>query len=156
MATYSFYNNKSPREKLYKDVTQIGEAVTDNAAYSREYLRYTVVFDSHTIPDTANYALISGAGDTLGGYYFIDLREALPGGMVRVTFSKDVLSTLLGGNLVTGKGIVREHITGSPYVDNGTFSSEVREAIEKIDFPLYAFEEGGEYILITAGGLESV
>lgn len=143
------YRNDSDMKKVNKVLHSF--ETTECEIRSTEDIINPVIMLKIPNGNSVNYVRIDSAPYN-GRYYFVTSYTASANGIVVLNLHEDVLMSLIGERkAATGKGIVKQHISGSPYVDNGTFASETRKEIEQVNFA-NGFNELGEYILITAGG----
>lgn len=88
-------------------------------------------------------------------YYITDVVD-LTGGRYQITGKSDVLESfkadILGLTAIIDKQ--ENPVLGNMYLNDGSFVSSEKEFIYTHNFP-QGFNENGEYILITAGGIAS-
>ena len=142
------YKTSSPRKKLVKDLTDGITLVGTLRAQS------SVMSPTFTVQDTAvvgyNYCYIPD----FGRWYYINGIDALRSNLYELSLGIDVLMTY-AAQILTNEAIIDKTQSGGSsyvYIDDGSIVNTVRNTIETINFP-NGFNEHGEFILITAGGI---
>ena len=142
------YKTSSPRKKLVKDLTDGITLVGTLRAQS------SVMAPTFTVQDTAvvcyNYCYIPD----FGRWYYINNIDALRSNLYELSLGIDVLMTY-AAQILTNDAIIDKTQSGGSsyvYIDDGSIVNTVRHTVETINFP-NGFNEQGEFILITAGGI---
>ena len=142
------YKTSSPRKKLVKDLTDGITLVGTLRAQS------SVMSPTFTVQDTAvvgyNYCYIPD----FGRWYYINNIDALRSNLYELSLDIDVLMTY-AAQIITNDAIIDKTQSGESsyvYIDDGSIVNTVRHTVETINFP-NGFNEQGEFILITAGGI---
>ena len=142
------YKTSSPRKKLVKDLTDGITLVGTLRAQS------SVMSPTFTVQDTAvvgyNYCYIPD----FGRWYYINGIDALRSNLYELSLGIDVLMTY-AAQILTNEAIIDKTQSGRNsyvYIDDGSIVNTVRHTVETINFP-NGFNEQGEFILITAGGI---
>ena len=142
------YKTSSPRKKLVKDLTDGITLVGTLRAQS------SVMAPTFTVQDTAvvgyNYCYIPD----FGRWYYINGIDALRSNLYELSLGIDVLMTY-AAQIRTNEAIIDKTQSGGSsyvYIDDGSIVNTVRHTVETINFP-NGFNEQGEFILITAGGI---
>ena len=99
----------------------------------------------------ANYLYI----EDFGRYYFIDSVELLNNGLYMITASIDVLMSYYEQLKEVRVILSRQQNAYNEYLADGTFIADSRTFTEAINFS-NGFNDDGEYILVTAGGIASL
>lgn len=146
-----FYLNKSPENVINKEIVQLTSAVDCNKVVYGTGNMIVTVMDSYVKYNGANYAYISESGNNTDGYYYISSKTDRLGGMQEVYLVKDYLMSHSDLILNHSYCTVTDTLVGDPYIENGSFISEVKEEIQQIDFQ-NGFLDKGEFILIVSGG----
>lgn len=146
-----FYLNRSPENVINKEIVQLTSAVDCNKVVYGTGSVIVTVTDSFVKDNGANYAQITDSGDNTDGYYFVSSKTDRLGGMQEVYMVKDLLMSYSDLIMNNSYGTVTDTLIGDPYIENGSFVSEVREEIQQIDFQ-NGFLDKGEFILIVSGG----
>ena len=143
------YKTSSPRKKLVKDLTDIITLVGTLRAQS------SVMAPTFTVQDTAvvgyNYCYIPD----FGRYYYINGINALRANLFELSLGIDVLMTyaaeIRNNAAIIDK--VQPQYAAMPYLNDGSFVSTNKMEQTVINFA-NGFNDAGEFILITAGGME--
>ena len=142
------YKTSSPRKKLVKDLTDGITLVGTLRAQS------SVMAPTFTVQDAAvvgyNYCYIPD----FGRWYYINNIDALRSNLYELSLGIDVLMTY-AAQILTNEAIIDKTQSGGSsyvYIDDGSIVNTVRHTVETINFPK-GFNEQGEFILITAGGI---
>ena len=143
------YKTSSPRKKLVKDLTDGITLVGTLRAQS------SVMAPTFTVQDTAvvgyNYCYISD----FGRYYYINGINALRANLFELSLGIDVLMTyaeaIRNNAAIVDK--VQPQYVAMPYINDGSFVSTNKMEQAVINFS-NGFNDAGEFILITAGGME--
>ena len=143
------YKTSSPRKKLVKELSDGITLVGTLRAQS------SVMSPTFTVQDTAvvgyNYCYIPD----FGRYYYINGINALRANLFELSLGIDVLMTYAAA--IRSNAAIVDKVesfgAGYNYINDGSFvnSNRMKQAI--INFP-HGFNADGEYILITAGGME--
>ena len=142
------YKTSSPRKKLVKELSDGITLVGTLRAQS------SVMSPTFTVQDTAvvgyNYCYIPD----FGRWYYINGINALRANLFELSLGIDVLMTY-AAQILTNEAIIDKTQSGGNsyvYIDDGSIVNTVRHTVETINFP-NGFNEQGEFILITAGGI---
>ena len=143
------YKTSSPRKKLVKDLTNGITMVGTLRAQS------SVMAPTFTVQDTAvvgyNYCYIPD----FGRYYYINGINALRLNLFELSLGIDVLMTyaeaIRSNAAIVDK--VQPQYAAMPYINDGSFVSTNKMEQTVINFS-NGFNDAGEFILITAGGME--
>ena len=142
------YKTSSPRKKLVKELSDGITLVGTLRAQS------SVMSPTFTVQDTAvvgyNYCYIPD----FDRWYYINGIEALRSNLYELSLGIDVLMTY-AEQILTNEAIIDKTQSGGSsyvYIDDGSIVNTVRHTVETINFP-NGFNEHGEFILITAGGI---
>ena len=143
------YKTSSPRKKLVKDLTNGITLVGTLRAQS------SVMAPTFTVQDTAvvgyNYCYIPD----FGRYYYINGINALRLNLFELSLGIDVLMTyaeaIRSNAAIVDK--VQPQYAAMPYINDGSFVSTNTMEQTVINFS-NGFNDAGEFILITAGGME--
>lgn len=143
------YKTSSPRKKLVKDLTDEITLVGTLRAQS------SVMSPTFTVQDTSvvgyNYCYIPD----FGRWYYINGIDALRANLYELSLGIDVLMTY-AAQIRKNYAIVDkvENIGASyNYINDGSWVNTNRMSQSIINFAT-GFNETGEFILITAGGME--
>lgn len=147
-----FYNNSDVEEVVNKTPIQLSAPVQCRLKNNVRW-DMPVITLQNNIPDFngVNYCQIADGPKYSEGYYFIRDHITQPGGVIDIVLEKDVLYTNAQRVLTGSSGRVTSSTKGNPYVENGSFVTEVREEIQQLDFP-EGFDDQGQFILIVSGG----
>lgn len=143
------YKTSSPRKKLVKDLTDGITLVGTLRAQS------SVMAPTFTVQDTAvvgyNYCYIPD----FGRYYYINGINALRSNLFELSLGVDVLMTYADAIRNNAAIVDKVQSFGAAYnyINDGSFVNSNRMNQNIINFP-HGFNADGEYILITAGGME--
>lgn len=150
--TVNLYNTPDEQNVIGKVKTLKDTAscvIKGNISYENPVL--LLQYDG-AVTDDINYMSIP----ELGRFYFISDIINLTGGRYEVHGKVDVLdsfmSAIKGLTAVIDKQ--EDPALGNMYLNDGSFVSSEKEFIYTHNFP-QGFNEDGEYILITAGGIAS-
>lgn len=143
------YKTSSPRKKLVKDLT---DGITLTGTLRGQS---SVMSPSLQIQDIAiigyNYCYIPD----FGRYYYINGINALRANLFELSLGIDVLMTyaeaIRNNAAIVDK--VQNFGAAYNYINDGSFVNSNRMTQNIINFPT-GFNASGEYILITAGGME--
>ena len=143
------YKTSSPRKKLVKDLTDGITLVGTLRAQS------SVMAPTFTVQDTAvvgyNYCCIPD----FGRYYYINGINALRANLFELSLGIDVLMTyaeaIRNNSAIIDK--VQSQGTAYKYINDGSWVNTNRMTQEVVNFS-GGFNDSGEFILITAGGME--
>ena len=143
------YKTSSPRKKLVKDLT---DGITLTGTLRGQS---SVMSPSLQIQDIAvigyNYCYIPD----FGRYYYINGINALRANLFELSLGIDVLMTyaeaIRNNAAIVDK--VQNFGAAYNYINDGSFVNSNRMKQDIINFP-NGFNANGEYILITAGGME--
>ena len=143
------YKTSSPRKKLVKDLT---DGITLTGTLRGQS---SVMSPSLQIQDIAvigyNYCYIPD----FGRYYYINGINALRSNLFELSLGIDVLMTyaesIRSNAAIVDK--VQSFGTAYNYINDGSFVNSNRMKQDIVNFP-HGFNANGEYILITAGGME--
>ena len=143
------YKTSSPRKKLVKDLTDEITLVGTLRAQS------SVMSPTFTVQDTAvvgyNYCYIPD----FGRWYYINGIDALRSNLYELSLGIDVLMTY-AAEIRNNYAIVdKVESLGAAYnyINDGSWVNTNRMNQSIINFPT-GFNDNGEFILITAGGME--
>ena len=143
------YKTSSPRKKLVKDLTDGITLVGTLRAQS------SVMSPTFTVQDTAvvgyNYCYIPD----FGRWYYINGIDALRSNLYELSLGIDVLMTY-AAQIRNNYAIVdKVESLGAAYnyINDGSWVNTNRMKQSIINFPT-GFNDNGEFILITAGGME--
>lgn len=143
------YKTSSPRKKLVKDLTDGITLVGTLRAQS------SVMAPTFTVQDTAvvgyNYCYIPD----FGRWYYINGIDALRSNLYELSLGIDVLMTYAAEIRQNYAIIDKVENFGSAYnyINDGSWVNTNRMKQSIINFPT-GFNDTGEFILITAGGME--
>ena len=143
------YKTSSPRKKLVKDLTDGITLVGTLRAQS------SVMSPTFTVQDTAvvgyNYCYIPD----FGRWYYINGIDVLRSNLYELTLGIDVLMTYAAEIRKNYAIIDKVENFGSAYnyINDGSWVNTNRMKQSIINFPT-GFNDNGEFILITAGGME--
>ena len=143
------YKTSSPRKKLVKDLT---DGITLTGTLRGQS---SVMSPSLQIQDIAvigyNYCYIPD----FGRYYYINGINALRANLFELSLGVDVLMTYASAIRSNAAIVDKVESFGSAYnyINDGSFISSNRMKQDIINFT-NGFNADGEYILITAGGME--
>ena len=143
------YKTSSPRKKLVKDLTDGITLVGTLRAQS------SVMSPTFTVQDTAvvgyNYCYISD----FGRWYYINGIDALRSNLYELSLGIDVLMTYAAEIRKNYAIIDKVENFGAAYnyINDGSWINTNRMKQSIINFPT-GFNDNGEFILITAGGME--
>ena len=144
-------NTPDERNIINKNIRQIGDV---NAVIKGEISieKPIFIFDFDGNADNINYMIIS----ELGRNYFIDDVIHLTGHRYEIHASVDVLESFKGSILSLSCVIEKQEqdLLCNKYYNDGSFISSEKEFIYSKNFP-NGFNENGEFVLITAGGIAS-
>ena len=143
------YKTSSPRKKLAKVLTDGITLVGTLRAQS------SVMSPTFTVQDTAvvgyNYCYIPN----FGRYYYINGINALRANLFELSLGIDVLMTyaeaIRNNTAIVDK--VQPQYAAMPYINDGSYVSTNKMEQTVINFS-NGFNDEGEFILITAGGME--
>ena len=143
------YKTSSPRKKLVKDLTDGITLVGTLRAQS------SVMAPTFTVQDTAvvgyNYCYIPD----FGRWYYINGIDALRSNLYELSLGIDVLMTyakaIRSNAAIVDK--VENYGAAYKYINDGSFINTNRMNQSIINFA-NGFNDNGEFILITAGGME--
>ena len=143
------YKTSSPRKKLVKELS---DGITLTGTLRGQS---SVMSPSLQIQDIAvigyNYCYIAD----FGRYYYINGINALRANLFELSLGIDVLMTYAGAIRSNAAIIDKVQNFGAAYnyINDGSFVNSNRMKQDIINFP-HGFNADGEYILITAGGME--
>ena len=143
------YKTSSPRKKLVKDLT---DGITLTGTLRGQS---SIMSPSLQIQDIAvlgyNYCYIPD----FGRYYYINGINALRANLFELSLGIDVLMTYADAIRNNAAIVDKVQSIGSAYnyINDGSFVNSNRMKQDIINFP-HGFNADGEYILITAGGME--
>lgn len=144
-------NTPDERNVINKDIRQVGDV---NAIIKGDLSveKPIFIFDFDGNADVINYMIIS----ELGRNYFIDEVIHLTGHRYEIHASVDVLESFKGSILSLSCVIEKQEQDSlcNKYYNDGSYVSQEKEFIYSKNFP-NGFNENGEFILITAGGIAS-
>ena len=143
------YKTSSPRKKLVKDLT---DGITLTGTLRGQS---SVMSPSLQIQDIAvigyNYCYIPD----FGRYYYINGINALRANLFELTLGIDVLMTY--AKAIRNNAAIVDKVQSTAaaynYINDGSFVNSNRMKQDIVNFP-HGFNANGEYILITAGGME--
>ena len=143
------YKTSSPRKKLVKDLTDGITLVGTLRAQS------SVMAPTFTVQDTAvvgyNYCYIPD----FGRYYYINGINALRANLFELSLGIDVLMTyaaaIRSNAAIVDK--VQPQSGAMLYINDGSYVNTNKMYQTIINYP-NGFNDNGEFILITAGGME--
>ena len=143
------YKTSSPRKKLVKELSDGLTLVGTLRAQS------SVMSPTFTLQDTAvvgyNYCYIPD----FGRYYYINGINALRANLFDLSLGIDVLMTyseaIRNNAAIVDK--VQPQYAAMPYINDGSYVSTNKMEQSVINFS-NGFNDAGEFILITAGGME--
>lgn len=143
------YKTSSPRKKLVKNLT---DGITLTGTLRGQS---SVMSPSLQIQDIAvigyNYCYIPD----FGRYYYINGINALRANLFELSLGIDVLMTyaeaIRNNAAIVDK--VQNFGAAYNYINDGSFVNSNRMKQDIVNFP-HGFNADGEYILITAGGME--
>lgn len=143
------YKTSSPRKKLVKDLT---DGITLTGTLRGQS---SIMSPSLQIQDIAvigyNYCYIPD----FGRYYYINGINALRANLFELSLGVDVLMTY--AKAIRSNAAIVDKVQSSGvaynYINDGSFVNSNRMNQDIINFP-HGFNGDGEYILITAGGME--
>lgn len=143
------YKTSSPRKKLVKELT---DGITLVGALRAQS---SVMSPTFTVQDTAvvgyNYCYIPD----FGRYYYINDINALRANLFELSLGVDVLMTyaseIRGNYAIVDK--VENFGVAFNYINDGSWINTNRTDQSIINFA-NGFNDNGEFILITAGGME--
>ena len=143
------YKTSSPRKKLVKDLT---DGITLTGTLRGQS---SVMSPSLQIQDIAvigyNYCYIPD----FGRYYYINGINALRANLFELSLGIDVLMTyaesIRNNAAIVDK--VQPQYAAMPYINDGSYVSTNKMEQAVINFD-NGFNDAGEFILITAGGME--
>ena len=143
------YKTSSPRKKLVKDLT---DGITLTGTLRGQS---SIMSPSLQIQDVAvigyNYCYIPD----FGRWYYINGINALRANLFELSLGIDVLMTYAEG-IRNNSAIVdkaQPQYAAMPYINDGSFVSTNKMEQTVINFS-NGFNDEGEFILITAGGME--
>ena len=143
------YKTSSPRKKLVKDLT---DGITLTGTLRGQS---SIMSPSLQIQDIAvigyNYCYIPD----FGRWYYINGIDALRANLFELSLGVDVLMTYAKAIRSNAAIVDKVQSSGAAdnYINDGTFVNSNRMKQDIINFP-HGFNADGEYILITAGGME--
>ena len=143
------YKTSSPRKKLVKDLT---DGITLTGTLRGQS---SIMSPSLQIQDIAiigyNYCYIPD----FGRYYYINGINALRANLFELSLGIDVLMTYAKSIRSNAAIVDKVQNFGAAYnyINDGSFVNSNRMKQDIVNFP-QGFNANGEYILITAGGLE--
>ena len=143
------YKTSSPRKKLVKDLT---DGITLTGTLRGQS---SIMSPSLQIQDIAiigyNYCYIPD----FGRYYYINGINALRANLFELSLGIDVLMTYAKSIRSNAAIVDKVQNFGAAYnyINDGSFVNSNRMKQDIINFP-HGFNANGEYILITAGGME--
>ena len=144
----TFYKIDEPNNKLVK--TLIGGFQVDATLYDPISLEQPQVILSSEY-DNYNYAYI----EQYDRYYFVGEPILDHDGLFIYPFMIDVLMSNKDQILELEATIQRQEYNFNEYINDGTFIPDTREFIQCINFT-NGFNDTGELILITAGGVATI
>lgn len=149
--TMSLYTNYSNDNVLNKNIVKITDI--NNIALKQN----TSLEDPEMIIETSsdltncNYAYIA----EWDKYFYINNIDLMPGGLHRLSMHVDVLMTYADEIRNIPATIERSQSVYNQYINDGTFVSDSREFVSVVNFNT-GFNDTGEFILITAGGIPTI
>ena len=149
--TVKFYKNKSDKNHLDKDITQIGSDITnavivDNVSVTDPVFR--VKDYSGFNPATANYCYI----DTLNRYYYITDIQILNPDIFLISCHVDVLMSFKSGIRSNTAIIARQQSLNDYYLNDGVFKTKAKSEYDIAKFPS-GFDQ--YYYFLTVAGASS-
>ena len=143
------YKTSSPRKKLVKDLTD-GITLTGTLRGQSSIMSPSLQIQDMSVVGY-NYCYISD----FGRYYYINGINALRANLFELSLGVDVLMTyavaIRSNAAIVDK--VQNFGAAYNYINDGSFVNSNRMKQDIINFP-HGFNADGEYILITAGGME--
>ena len=143
------YKTSSPRKKLVKELSNGITLVGTLRAQS------SVMSPTFTVQDTAvvgyNYCYIPD----FGRWYYINGIDALRANLFELSLGVDVLMTYAAA-IRNNSAIIDKaqwQVTAYKYINDGSWVNTNRMTQEVVNFS-GGFNDNGEFILITAGGME--
>lgn len=147
----SLYTNYSNNNVLNKNIVKIVD-ITDIALKDDTSIEDPVMIIETTADLTnCNYAYV----DEWDKYFYITNIELIPGGLHRLYMHVDVLMTYADEIKNIPATIERNETNYNQYINDGTYISDSREFITCVNFS-NGFNDSGEFILITAGGVPTL
>ena len=143
------YKTSSPRKKLVKELS---DSITLTGTLRGQS---SVMSPSLQIQDMSvigyNYCYIPD----FGRYYYINGINALRANLFELSLGIDVLMTYAAAIRSNAAIVDKVQSSGAAYnyINDGSFVNSNRMRQDIINFP-HGFNSNGEYILITAGGME--
>ena len=143
------YKTSSPRKKLVKELSDGITLVGTLRAQS------SVMSPTFTVQNTAvvgyNYCYIPD----FGRWYYINGIDALRSNLFELSLGIDVLMTYAGAIRSNAAIVdkVQPQYAAMPYINDGSYVSTNKMEQSVINFA-NGFNDAGEFILITAGGME--
>ena len=143
------YKTSSPRKKLVKDLT---DGITLTGTLRGQS---SIMSPSLQIQDIAvlgyNYCYIPD----FGRWYYINGIDTLRANLFELSLGVDVLMTYAKAIRSNAAIVDKVQSSGAAYnyINDGSFVNSNRMKQDIINFP-HGFNADGEYILITAGGME--
>ena len=142
------YHTDSPNNKLIKDLSLY--KTYDATPYGPVDVDKPQMIFSSDISDY-NYAYIP----EYNKYYFVNAPVLSSDGMAVYELECDALMTNYEDILNLDVTIKRSETIFNEYIDDGTFVPDTREFVQCVTFE-DGFNETGELILITAGGIATI
>ena len=143
------YKTSSPRKKLVKDLTD-GITLTGTLRGQSSIMSPSLQIQDMSVIGY-NYCYIPD----FGRYYYINGINALRANLFELSLGIDVLMTY--AKAIRGNAAIVDKVQSSGvaynYINDGSFVNSNRMKQDIINFP-HGFNANGEYILITAGGME--
>ena len=143
------YKTSSPRKKLVKELSD-GITLTGTLRGQSSVMSPSLQIQDITVIGY-NYCYIPD----FGRYYYINGINALRANLFELSLGIDVLMTyakaIRSNAAIVDK--VQSSVAAYNYINDGSFVNSNRMKQDIINFP-HGFNADGEYILITAGGME--
>lgn len=144
------YNNKSENNKITKDIEKV-EEIEGTLKDETSFLSPVFMIKKNELP-IFNYCEIPD----FKRFYFLNSISSVRNGLWEITFNTDVLMSykdeIKKQKAIFDKQELQQY--SNNFLDDGSFIVENREYIEVKEFA-NGFEENGEFVLITAGGIKN-
>ena len=148
--TITLYQNNSSPSHVDKDIVQLWQGTgTFREPTSVLTPAFTVEGDLSPYTNKCNYFFI----DDFGRYYYLNEFVAISQNLYALSGTVDALSSWKDEIRQNGAIIARQENAYNLNLNDGVFKSEQRTLVQRRNFP--SGFTAREFILVTAGGLES-
>ena len=147
----TLYTNISNDNVLNKNITKICDITSISLKQSTSLENPVMIIDTTYDLTNCNYAYV----EEWDKYFYINNIDLMPGGLYSLSMHVDVLMTYASEILNIPATIERSQNEYNPYINDGTYVSDSREFVSVVNFNT-GFNDTGEFILITAGGIPTI